>query len=130
MAVERQKALFARDARDLQNLFDQGVGGGQLELEGLDGHLERPQKLLQAELGQHHEHAAADHDQDRGRVEEAAGVGTQKNGDHDDGHGTDEAYEGGEIQGANSCWWPQREPRPQFFLDAQGTAAQQLPRVY
>jgi len=130
VAVERQKALFARNARDFHDLLDQGVGGGEFELEGLDGDLEGPQKLLQAELGQHHKGAAADHDQDRGGFEEAARFSPQENGGQNDDHGTDEAYEGGEIQGANSCWWPQRYPRRQFNFDTQHQAARQLRRVY
>ncbi len=108
VAVERQKALFTGNARDLHDLFNQGVGGGQLELEGLDRHLERAQKLLQAELGQHHEDAAANHDQHRGRIQKTARVAADKNGRHDDHHGADQAYEGSDVQGANSCSWPPR----------------------
>ena len=130
VAVERQKTVFARDARDFENLFDQGVGGGQLELESLDGNLEGPQKLLQAKLGQHHEHAATDHDQYRGRVEKTARIGTQKNGGHDDGHRADESDEGSEIQSANSCLWPLRCLQRLLRFQTPHAAAQKLRRVY
>jgi len=50
VAVERQKTVFARDARDFENLFDQGVGGGQLELESLDGNLEGPKNCCRLNL--------------------------------------------------------------------------------
>jgi len=140
VAVERQEAILARHARDFQDLLDQRFGDRQLELEGLDGDFEGPQKLLQAELGQHHEHAAtdhnqhehaaADHDQYRGRVEKTARIGTQKNGGHDDGHRADESDEGSEIQSANSCLWPLRCLQRPLRFQTPHAAALQLRRVY
>lgn len=130
VAVERQKALFARNARDFHDLLDQGVGGGEFELEGLDGDLEGPQKLLQAELGQHHKGAAADHDQHRSRLKKAARIAAQNDGGHNDGHRADESDEGSEIQSVNSSLWPLRGLQRPMLFQALHAAVQQLHRVY
>ena len=130
VAIERQKAVFARHARDFHDLLDQGVGGRQLEFKGFDGDLEGAQKLLQAKLGQHHEHAATDHNQHRSRIEKAAGVGAQNDGGHNDGHRADESDEGSEIQSVNSSLWPLRGLQRPMLFQALHAAVQQLHRVY
>ncbi len=68
-AFEAQHALFPGYVGDLHQLLNAGLGFRQFEFEGAGGRFESPQKLRNAELGEHDEHGAAHNDQQRGRID-------------------------------------------------------------
>jgi len=98
LVLKSQHPLLARHVGERHPLPDQVAGTLCLVDEGLEGHLEGPEKMRQGKLHEHRHDGAAQHDEQRGDVDEYQGTAADHDGGDDDAEGTDQSDEGREIQ--------------------------------